>query len=85
MRAAAVLDKSEGFSACGGPLFAETRSAMYDVKERPELVDIVYGLGGRDFRLEDSLKVFDRLQSIAATGDRGKTYTHMGQRTEAEA
>lgn len=85
VRAAAVLDKSEGFSACGGPLFAETRSAMYDVKERPELVDIVYGLGGRDFRLEDSLKVFDRLQSIAATGDRGKTYTHMGQRTEAEA
>lgn len=85
VRAAAVLDKSEGFSACGGPLFAETRSAMYDVEDRPELVDIVYGLGGRDFRLEDAHRVFDRLRSIAATGERGKTYTHMGQRTEAEA
>jgi len=32
------MDKSEGFSANGGPLFAETRSALYDLKRRPYLM-----------------------------------------------
>ncbi len=81
-RAVAVLDKSEGFSAQGGPLFAETRSALYDLKERPYLIDIVYGLGGRDFKTEDAEKVFARLAKIAATGETGPIYTHMGQRSK---
>ena len=80
-KAVAVLDKSEGFSANGGPLFAETRSALYDLKERPHLVNIVYGLGGRDFKTEDAEKVFARLAEIAATGETGAVYTHMGQRS----
>ena len=80
-KAVAVLDKSEGFSANGGPLFAETRSALYDLKERPHLINIVYGLGGRDFKTEDAEKVFTRLEAIAATGEIGAVYTHMGQRS----
>lgn len=83
-RAAAVMDKSEGFSGCGGPLFAETRSALYDLKERPYLIDIVYGLGGRDVKVEDIEKVFGRLADIAATGDIHPVYTHMGQRSKEE-
>ena len=47
-RAVAGMDKSEGFSANGGPLFAETRSALYDLKQRPYLINIVIGLVGRD-------------------------------------
>jgi pyruvate ferredoxin oxidoreductase alpha subunit len=81
-RAVAIMDKSEGFSANGGPLFAETRSALYDLKERPYLIDIVYGLGGRDVRVEDIEKVFDRLANIAQTGEVGPLYTHMGQRSK---
>ncbi|MEN6348727.1 MAG: transketolase C-terminal domain-containing protein [Syntrophomonas sp.] len=83
-RAVAVMDKSEGFSANGGPLFAETRSALYDLKERPYLIDIVYGLGGRDVKVEDIEKVFGRLADIAATGEIGPVYTHMGQRSREE-
>lgn len=83
-RAVAVMDKSEGFSGSGGPLFAETRSALYDLKERPYLIDIVYGLGGRDVRVEDIEKVFGRLADIAVTGDIGPLYTHMGQRSKEE-
>ncbi|MGE5544995.1 MAG: pyruvate ferredoxin oxidoreductase, partial [Bacillota bacterium] len=74
----------EGFSANGGPLFAETRSALYDLKERPYLINIVYGLGGRDLKIEDVEKVFDRLTRIAATGETGPVYTHMGQRSKEE-
>lgn len=81
-RAVAVMDKSEGFSANGGPLFAETRSALYDLKERPYLINIVFGLGGRDVRVEDIEKVFGRLANIAATGEIGPVYTHMGQRSK---
>lgn len=83
-RAVAVMDRSEGFSANGGPLFAETRSALYDLKERPYLINIVYGLGGRDIKIEDFEKVFGRLANIAATGDIGPVYTHMGQRSKEE-
>ncbi len=83
-KAVAVMDKSEGFSANGGPLFAETRSALYDLKERPYLIDIVYGLGGRDVKVEDIERVFDRLADIAQTGEIGPLYTHMGQRSKEE-
>lgn len=84
VKAVAVMDKSEGFSGCGGPVFAETRSACYDLPNRPKLIDIVYGLGGRDCAVEDVLRVYSRLQSIVTTGELGPVYTHMGQR-EREA
>ena len=83
-RAVAVMDKSEGFSASGGPLFAETRSALYDLKERPYMINIVYGLGGRDVKTEDIEKVFGRLADIAVTGEAHPAYTHMGQRSREE-
>lgn len=79
-KAVAVMDKAEGFSANGGPLFAETRSALYDQKERPYLINIVYGLGGRDFKTDDVEKIFRRLADIKETGQTGPIYTHLGQR-----
>jgi pyruvate ferredoxin oxidoreductase alpha subunit len=79
-KAVAIMDKSEGFSANGGPLFAETRSALYDLKNRPYLINIVYGLGGRDFKTDDAENVFNRLSNIVLTGETGPVYTHMGQR-----
>ncbi len=79
-KAVAVMDKSEGFSACGGPLYAETCGACYNMKNRPLMVDIVFGLGGRDFTVDSAKTVFDRLANIAETGETGEIYTHMGQR-----
>lgn len=79
-KAVAVLDKSEGFSGCGGPVFAETRSACYDLEQRPRLINIVYGLGGRDCAVEDIEAVYRRLLHIIATGETGEIYIHMGQR-----
>ena len=85
-QAVAVMDKTESFSGCGGPLFAETRSACYDLPVRPKMINIVYGLGGRDVSTEDIAGVFARLAEIARTGETGEVYTHMGQRElEAEA
>ncbi len=81
-KAVAVMDKSEGFSGCGGPLFAETRSALYDLEQRPKLIGVVYGLGGRDVSTDDITALYDRLEHIAETGEIGEVYTHMGVREE---
>ena len=80
VKALAVMDKAESFSACGGPLFAETRSALYDLDTKPKAINIVYGLGGRDVSTTDIKNVFERLDTIVQTGDVGEIYTHMGQR-----
>jgi pyruvate ferredoxin oxidoreductase alpha subunit len=79
-KAVAVMDKSEGFSACGGPVFAETASACINLGSRPKMIDIVYGLGGRDFTVQNARDVFARLEMIVRTGETGPVYCHMGQR-----
>ena len=82
VRAVAVMDKAESFSSAGGPLFAETRSALYDLKERPFAVNFVYGLGGRDFATTDCRMVFDELDKVVKSGDPTPVYRHIGQREE---
>jgi len=81
VKVAAVMDKSEGFSANGGPIFADTCAACYDMHKRPKLINIVYGLGGRDVTVQDVEKVFKHLLQIQKTGVAGERYLHMGQRS----
>lgn len=57
----AVMDKSEGFSAAGGPVFSEVRSALYDCNPRPKMVNYVYGLGGRDVTTNHIKEIFETL------------------------
>jgi pyruvate ferredoxin oxidoreductase alpha subunit len=80
VKVVAVMDKCEGFSSCGGPLFAETRSALYDLEQRPKLLNYVYGLGGRDVSTDHIKQIYDRLFTVLETGKLGEIYTHMGQR-----
>lgn len=61
LKVVGVLDKCEGFSGAGGPLFAEVRSALYDSHDRPKMFNYVYGLGGRDVTVGDIKKVFSDL------------------------
>lgn len=80
LRSVAVMDKCEGFSACGGPVFAETRSALYDAESRPLMVNYVYGLGGRDVTIGTFEEIYDALAEIAETGEVGEVYRHIGVR-----
>ena len=80
VKALAIMDKAESFSANGGPLFSEVRGALYDLEPRPRTVGYVYGLGGRDITPAHFHDVFARLQAIAAGGELGPVYTHLGQR-----
>jgi len=47
-KAVAVFEKAMSFGAAGHPLALEVRTALYEAKERPMVVNFVVGLGGRD-------------------------------------
>jgi len=68
MTAVAVLDRSSAPGAFGAPLFTEIRSALYDYEKRPKMVNYVYGLGGRDIKVEHFKEVSEKLERIADTG-----------------
>ena len=60
-KAVAVLDRSEGFSGIGGPVFQEVRSALYRQSQVP-VSGYVYGLGGRDISPDMIAGVFRDLK-----------------------
>lgn len=73
-RAIAIMDRSEGYNAVGGPLGAEVTAALYHAKSQAEVVNVMYGLSGRDVRVEDLEQLFDNLVKI---GDGEKVYDEM--------
>lgn len=60
----AVLDRSDSLNSQGGPLFTEVRSALYDEKAQPKIINYIYGLGGRDISLQDLKDIFADLKAI---------------------
>jgi pyruvate ferredoxin oxidoreductase alpha subunit len=66
VKAVAILDRSESFSAEGGPLYTEIKAALYDSDIKPFVTNYIYGLGGRDIFPEDIKKVFEDLQKAVA-------------------
>lgn len=68
MKAVAVLDRASSPGAFGAPLFTEIRNALYDYEEKPKIVNYVYGLGGRDIKVEHFKEVTSSLEKIAETG-----------------
>jgi len=68
LKAIAVMDKSMSFGGLGGPIFNEVRNALFDLKQRPLVINYLYGLGGRDSNPVGLRKIFENLQQIAKTG-----------------
>ena len=66
IKAVAVIDRSDGFAATGGPVFSEIRSALYDKKKKPIIVDYIAGLGGREITHEHILEIYADAEKIAA-------------------
>lgn len=80
VKAIAVMDRADSFSNQGGPLGAEVMSALYRGKVSAHAINIVYGLGGRDVRVEDMEAVYNELFHIIETGDEGSIVRYMGVR-----
>jgi len=64
LQAVAIMDRSDSFSAQGGPLFSEIRSALLDQAQKPLTVNYIYGLGGRDINPEQIKSVYADLEKI---------------------
>lgn len=76
----AVMDRCEGFSSQGGPLGAEVKSALFTASSTAKVVDYVYGIGGRDVRVENIEEVYAALEEILTTGNVGETYRYLSLR-----
>jgi len=64
VKAVAVLDRSDSWSGQGGQVFTEIRSAMYEMAKKPQLINYIYGLGGREIDLPMLRSVFTALQTV---------------------
>ena len=80
VKAVAVMDRAEGYTNHGGPLGADVMSALYRARSNALAVNYIYGLGGRDVRVEDMEGVFAVLKQIAKDGNAGETYRYLGIR-----
>lgn len=81
LKAVAVLDRAESFSGCGGALFCDVTSALFTEKISINVINYIYGLGGRDVTTDDLESVFTALDKSKTTGD-GKIFNYLGVRGE---
>ena len=80
VKAIAIMDRAEGYSNHGGPLGADVMAALFRAHSQALAVNYIYGLGGRDVRVEDMEGIFNTLKQIVETGDAGETYRYLGIR-----
>ena len=62
-----VLDRSISFGS-SGPLFQEVVQSLYREKHKPNVVDFIVGLGGRDINVHTVNKAFHELKEIEKVG-----------------
>ncbi|MEW6725253.1 MAG: pyruvate ferredoxin oxidoreductase [Bacillota bacterium] len=80
LKTVAILDRAESFSSAGGPLFTDVRSALYESRCKPLMVNYIYGLGGRDIGLEEIEQVYADLEKIQNTGQVEQLISYLGVR-----
>ena len=66
-KAVCVMDRADSFGGYG-PLFMEISSALYQLKEKPALINKIYGLGGRDYMPSHAELVLNELHDLAKGG-----------------
>lgn len=79
-KAVAILDRCESYNGHGGPLASEIPAGLFRHKVQTETVSYVYGLAGRDFRVEDAINVFDELREVAENGAEVEQFRYIGLR-----
>ena len=81
VKAFAVMDKDDSFNGHCGPMYAEVAASLYAAGvSGPKGISYIYGLGGRDVRVESIQHVFADLKEIAETGNIGETYRYLDVR-----
>jgi pyruvate ferredoxin oxidoreductase alpha subunit len=79
VKAIAVMDRSDSMNAQEGPLCLEIKAALYDKGISKTVLNYVYGLGGREIRLDEIEAVFNDL-AAAIKGSKKPAVTYLGVR-----
>lgn len=75
----AIMDRSDSFGSFGGPLFTEIRNSIFK-HSNAEIVNYIYGLGGRDVRVKDIEEIYNGLLEISKTGNVYEYVNYLGVR-----
>ena len=68
------------FAATGGPLGAEVTAALYRAGQNKEVVNYLYGLGGRDITVTEFEDVYNELERMAETHEVRDNFKYIGLR-----
>ncbi|NWG10568.1 pyruvate ferredoxin oxidoreductase [Candidatus Bathyarchaeota archaeon] len=80
VKAVAVMDRSMSFGGGGGAVFHEVRHALYDLTPHPNVVNYIYGLGGRDTSPTQIRQIFEDLQRMIQAKRVGELVRYVGLR-----
>jgi len=80
LKAVCVLDRADAFGGSYGPVFLDVATSLYPYRERPILINKIYGLGGRDYMPEHAELVLNELAGIVKTGKVGSYKEYIGVR-----
>ncbi len=61
LKAIAVMDRSDSMNGQEGPLCLEVKAALFDKRSDKIVLNYIYGLGGREIKLDDIEYVFKEL------------------------
>jgi pyruvate ferredoxin oxidoreductase alpha subunit len=75
-----VMDRAESFSAYGGPVGSEVKSALYDAKNDAVCLNYFYGIGGRDYTVELAEGVYQDMIDIDTKGAKPEQFKYIGLR-----
>lgn len=76
----AVMDKSMSFGGNGGAVYHEVRHSLYDARTHPQIVNYIYGLGGRDSSPHELRRVYEDILRVLKTGKIEKHLNYLGLR-----
>ncbi len=65
-KSVAVLDRAENYSTLNGPVGSELKAAMYDAGLSIPTLNYYYGLGGRDYTVEEAESVYRDLRTLVS-------------------
>ena len=68
LKALCVLDRADCFGGSFGPVFVDIATSLYPYREKPILINKIYGLGGRDYLPGHAELVLNELVDVAQTG-----------------
>jgi len=68
LKAVCVLDRADAFGGSFGPVYLDIATSLYPYKEKPVLINKIYGLGGRDYLPQHAELVLNELVEIVKTG-----------------